>query len=325
MQYQGDVIEPGGYENTEETEAQKFDLPSRLLDAAGIGVDRLPMLHVVFDRMARQYIDTLRQMAASAPYIAVQSVRNDRIGDALDQYEDRAIIAVLHAQEWDARILLGFDKQFIFSMVELLLGGDGEEEAFDEDRALTSVEQRLAHKMFEEAASAMESAFEAIADVTIKVERLETRTEFAQTGRRSNQCVVCQMNAELIGREGEIFIVIPQSVLNPLRQNLTQVLSGEVAGRDTRWTKQFQHEIQKTEVKLTAVLEEQRLTLEQVAQFEVGLVLELNATPKTPVRLECNRQPLFNCKLGQVAGSYTVRIDELIQQDGDLLDDIISN
>ncbi|WP_310620280.1 flagellar motor switch protein FliM [Flexibacterium corallicola] len=303
----------------------KFDLPSRLLDAGGIGVDRLPMLHVVFDRMARQYIDTLRQMAASAPYIAVQSVSNERIGDALDKYEDKAVIAVIHAPEWDARIMLGFDKSFIHSMIELLLGGDGEEEDYMEDRALTNVEHRLARRMFEEAASALENAFSAIVDATLIVERLETRMEFAQTGRRSNPCVLCQMNAEVIGREGEIFVILPQAALNPLRQNLTQVLSGEVSGRDTRWTKQFQSEIQRTEVNLTAVLEEQRLTLNEVAQFEVGLVLELNATPKTPVRIDCNGQPLFNCKLGQVSGSYTVRVDELVQQEGELLDDILSN
>ncbi|WP_068082096.1 flagellar motor switch protein FliM [Polycladidibacter stylochi] len=308
-----------------EGDGTKFDLPSRLLDASGLGVDRLPMLHVVFDRMARQFIDTLRQMAASAPYIAVKSVDNERIGDVLDQYDEKAIVAVLHAQEWDARILLGFDRAFIYSMVEVLLGGDGEEEALEENRGLTNVEQRLAYKMFAEAALALESAFEAIADTSLKVERLETRMEFAQTGRRSNPCVIARMTAEIIGREGEIFIIIPQSVLNPLRQNLAQVLSGEMAGRDTRWTKQFQQEVQKTEVELTAVLEEQRLSLDEVAQFEVGMVLELNATPKTPVKLECNSQPLFNCRLGQVAGNYTVRVDELIQQEGELLDDILSN
>ena len=303
----------------------KVDLPSRLLDAAGLGVDRLPMLHVVFDRMARQYIDTLRQMAATAPYLAVQSVSNERIGDALEQYEDQAVVAVLHAQEWDARILLGFDKAFIFSMVEVLLGGDGEEEPFVENRNLTNMEQRLAYRMFEQAAAALETAFEAIADTSLKIERLENRMEFAQTGRKSNPCVLARMTAEIIGQEGEIFIIIPQSVLNPLRENLTQVLSGEVAGRDTRWTKQFQQEIQRTEVKLTAVLEEQRLTLDEIAQFEVGLVLELNATPKTAVQLECNDQPLFKCRLGQVAGAYTVRVEELIEQEGELLDDILSN
>ncbi|WP_156453371.1 flagellar motor switch protein FliM [Polycladidibacter hongkongensis] len=305
--------------------AGKLDLPSRLLDAAGLGVDRLPMLNVVFDRMARQFIDTLRQMAATAPYIAVRSVENERIGDVLDRYDDNAIVAVLHAQEWDARILLGFDRAFIFSMVEVLLGGDGEEQAEEENRGLTNVEQRLAYRMFSEAAQALETAFEAIADTSLKVERLETRMEFAQTGRRSNPCVIANLTSEVIGREGEIFVVIPQSVLNPLRQNLTQVLSGEVAGRDTRWTKQFQQEIQRTEVKLTAVLEEQQLTLDQIAQLEVGTVLELNATPKTPVKLECNSQPLFNCRLGQVSGNYTVRVDELIQQEGELLDDILSN
>jgi flagellar motor switch protein FliM len=43
----------------------------RLLDAPGISIDRMPMLHVVFDRMATQCSENLRQLSAAPAFFSV--------------------------------------------------------------------------------------------------------------------------------------------------------------------------------------------------------------------------------------------------------------
>ena len=91
-------------------------ITDRLLDAAGISVDRLPMLPVVFDRMARVMADAMRQKSASPSYVSVSCIENDRIGDILDEFEANALVAVLYSPEWDSRVLVGFDRDFIFTM-----------------------------------------------------------------------------------------------------------------------------------------------------------------------------------------------------------------
>ena len=50
---------------TDATSSERAMITDRLLDAAGISVDRLPMLPVVFDRMARVMADAMRQKALS--------------------------------------------------------------------------------------------------------------------------------------------------------------------------------------------------------------------------------------------------------------------
>ncbi|ADZ72274.1 flagellar motor switch protein FliM [Polymorphum gilvum] len=304
--------------------AERAQITDRLLDAAGISVDRLPMLPVLFDRMARVFADAMRQKSTSPSYISVSCIENERIGDVLDEYEANALVAVLYSPEWDTRMLVGFDRDFIFTMIDVLFGADGTEPPIDEERSFSNIETRIARSVFEVAAKALQESFSPIAETTLKIERVESRMDFAVVGRRNNPAVVARLLLQAIGRGGEIFVVMPHSTLNPLRQRLSQVLSGEMSGRDKQWTQHFQTEIQRTEVRLQAVLEERELTLGEIANLQVGQIIELQATPRSPVKLECNQQPIFNCLLGQLDGSYTLQVEDLIHLEKDIVDDLLS-
>ncbi|WP_246329240.1 flagellar motor switch protein FliM [Chthonobacter rhizosphaerae] len=297
--------------------------PERLLDSGGVAVDRLPMLNVIFDRLASTFAESLRQLSATPPYISVSFIRNDRIGDTLEQYESTAIVAVLYSPELDARILMGFDRDFLFSMVDVLLGADGTEPPHEEDRAFSNIELRLAKVLFVEGAQSFQSAFSAIVPVTFRIERIETRMDFAVLGRRNNPAVVGSLLLQALGRGGELFVLIPQSVLTPFRHALARVTSSEPSSGDQKWARQFQTEVQRSAVTVNAILEELPMTLADVAAFKVGDVIELNATPRSMVRLDCNRQPLFHCLLGQADGAYTLQVEATATPDGMSVLDVV--
>ena len=58
----------------------------KLLDASGISVDRIPMLHVAFDRLATHCADSLRQMSSSPAYFSLSNIAPSRIDDVLARY-----------------------------------------------------------------------------------------------------------------------------------------------------------------------------------------------------------------------------------------------
>lgn len=300
------------------------DIRDRLLDAAGLSLDRLPMLHVIFDRMTTFCADHLRHLAASPMYYSLSEIESGRIGDILEMYEANAIAGVFHAPEWDSHVLVGFDRDFIFTMVEVLLGSDGSEPPVDEERGFSNIELRMAQAIFEQVGKALQASFALVADTPFKFERLETRMDFAVIGRRNNQSVVAKFLLQALNRGGEMFVIIPQSVLNPMRQTLARVLSGDSSTRDPRWAKQIATEVQKTEVTLKAVLEERHLSLGEIADLKVGQVLELQATPRSRVKLEGNDQGLFWCHVGKAEGSYVLRVDEFINQEQEFIDDVLS-
>jgi flagellar motor switch protein FliM len=299
------------------------DIRDMLLDAAGLSLDRLPMLHVIFDRMSTSCAEHLRHMAASPMYYSLSGLESGRITEILEMYEANAVAGIFHAPEWDSHILIGFDRDFIYTMVEVLFGSDGSEPPVEEARGFSNIELRMAQTLFEQVAKALQASFSLVVDTKFKLERIETRMDFAVIGRRNNQAVAAKFLLQALNRGGEMFVIIPQSVLNPMRKALSHVVTGESSGRDPRWMKQIATEVKKTEVTLTAVLEERFLSLGEIADLKIGDVIELQATPRSRVKLESNQQGLFWCHIGQSEGSYVLKVDELIDQEKEFLDDVL--
>ena len=244
------------------------DIRDMLLDAAGLSVDRLPMLHVIFDRMSTSCAEHLRHMAASPMYYSLSGIESGRITEILEMYEANAVAGIFHAPEWDSHILIGFDRDFIYTMVEVLFGSDGSEPPIEEARGFSNIELRMAQTLFEQVAKALQASFSLIVDTKFKLERIETRMDFAIIGRRNNQAVAAKFLLQALNRGGEMFVIIPQSVLNPMRKALSHVVTGESSGRDPRWMKQIATEVKKTEVTLKAVLEERFLSLGEIADLK---------------------------------------------------------
>ena len=79
------------------------DQADQLLGAAGISIERMPMLHVIFDQMTNLCAESLRSMSPSQSYFSLSGVVSSRLSEIVDQYEGEAIAAVFYAQAWDAR------------------------------------------------------------------------------------------------------------------------------------------------------------------------------------------------------------------------------
>ena len=229
-----------------EAKAGRTDQASdQLLGAAGLSVERMPMLHVIFDQMTNLCAESLRSMSPSQAYFSLSSVGSSRLSDILDRYESESIAAVFYAQAWDGRILIGFDRDFVYTMVELLFGADGAEPPLDMPRVFSNVEMHVAEALFERFGKALQSSFSRASEVKFNLERVETRMDYLAIGRLNNMAVYAKILLQGLDRGGEMFIVIPHAVLNPLRQALSQIVSGESVSTDPNWSKQLHSEIQR--------------------------------------------------------------------------------
>jgi flagellar motor switch protein FliM len=300
------------------------DIRDLLLDTATLSLDQLPMLPVIFDRVGNHFADRVRHLGSSLPHFTLNEVTSERIGDALDAYEMKAIAGVLHVPAWDNRIIVGFDRDFIFTMVELLFGGDGSEPPTVDPRNFSNVEQHLARLLFEQVALSLQSAFSLVTSARFRLERAETRIDFAAAGRRNNPAVVARFVMQAINRGGEMFVIVPHSALSPLRQALSRIVAKEAATPDPQWVQRIANEVHRTAVTIRAVLESDDYTLGDLAELRVGQVLKLKVTPRSRVKVESSEQPLFWSFLGENEGFHTLCIDEVIDQEQQFINDVLS-
>lgn len=301
------------------------DIRAMLLEAAGLSLDKLPMLRIIFDRMATFCANGLRQFAEPQTYYSLSNMESGPIGEILDPYDGKAIVGIVDAPGWDGQVVVGFDHAFVNTMIEVLLGADGSEPPVDDERGFSAVERRIAELLLEQATRALQASFAPVSDTAFKLKGAETRMDFAVGGRRDALAVVVRFQLQALERGGEMFVLIPQTALTPMRHVLSRVVSGEPAAGDPAWSRQIRGEVQKTSVSLRAILEERSIMLAEVASLKVGQVLQLQANPDSRIKLESKEQPLFWCQLGQSDGTYKLRVEDFFDQEQEFVNDLLSS
>lgn len=296
----------------------------RLLSGGGLSLDRMPLLRAVFDAMASDVQDSLHSLADGAMQLVVESATVARVSDIAVEME-RAAVAASYAVNTDPelRTFVGADRRFVFSLVEGLFGSDGSEPPYECERELTAIERRVGMLAFARVTKSLQTAFASLAGAAFSLEPIESRGEAASGARKNGFCVTCRCRLRAFGTEGALFVAIPQGALDPLREALARDASSSAPSLDPHWAKRMKERVTETEVMLSAVIEKTDLTLADVARFEVGQIIGLPVSPTGLVALTCEGRSLFWCEIGQKDGSYTIRIDDFVDQQQEFIEDVL--
>ncbi len=174
--------------------------------------------------------------------------------DVLESYED-SIAAIYYSREWDAKVVLGLDRRFIFSLTDAAFGGDGSMPPFESDRPFTSLECRLARSVFNIVIPEFEDLLQPITSVTFDFEKLETKLDFQILGQTDIPVVVIQILFQILDNGGRMFMIIPQSALYPIRKLLERSRALEGHHVDPDWAKRMQDGIASANMVLHGTLE----------------------------------------------------------------------
>jgi flagellar motor switch protein FliM len=160
----------------------------------------------------------------------------------------------------------------------------------------------------------MMEAFAELAPSPITFERIERKLDGAVLGKPAHVSVVVEIAFEALGRSGTLGVILPQMALDRLRPKLMRI-PDDTALADPHWAQRFEAEIGRASASLTAVIEGDVLTLADVAGLQIGQVIGLKGATHNRVKLLSNDQTYFRGELGQDNGSYTVRIEEVMNLD----------
>lgn len=289
----------------------------QLFDRAAFSAARYPRLQTVFERMIVANLDSLREVIAAPPQYVFKDIQAEPLGGVLDAVNEEGVAAIFAVPEWQSRIVFTVDRAFVYSITELVFGGDGSEPPFEDKRKFSQIEKNITRSVVGIAARALQSSLASVSEITLEFERVETNMEAVSIDNRDSKAVVAKFDLRAAGRTGRLQLVIPQTAIRAARsQPTTSPDEQEEGSPDLVWFRQMQSEVKSTAVRVTAVLEEKRVSLADVAAFKVGQVIPLDARIDGRIKLECNNQPLFMCEIGQLEGAYSVRVDEVLERPG---------
>ncbi len=304
-----------GFDDDQEKTRDRSGIQA-ILNSALVSYERLPMLEVVFDRLVRMMSTSLRNFTSDNVEVSLDNIASLRFGDYLDTIPLPVMLGVFKAEEWDNFGLVSVDSSLVYSTIDVLLGGRRGTAAMRiEGRPYTTIERNLVERMVHVVLADLSAAFDPLSPVTFRFERLETNPRFATISRPSNAAIIVKLRIDMEDRGGRLELLIPYATLEPVRELLLQMFMGEKFGRDSIWETHLAAELWKTDIDLTAVLDNQIMSLGDVFDLKVGSQIPLNATPVSTIEVRCGDIPMFSGKMGRKGDGIAVRINDRISND----------
>lgn len=282
-----------------------------ILNSSMVSYERLPMLEIVFDRLVRMMATSLRNFTQDNVEVSLDSIESMRFGEYIDSLTLPTLLSVFKAEEWDNYALMSLDSSFVYSTVDVLLGGRRGTAAMRlEGRPYTTIELNIVKDVIQLILSDLSTAFDPITSVNFVYDRLETNPRFAAISRLSNAVIVARLRIDMEDRGGKIDLMIPYATLEPVRELLLQMFMGERFGRDAIWENHLMEQLWDTNVEIKAVLKEKKIKLGEIAKWQVGSFLDLDIHPTHDVSLICGDVPLIKGSMGRKKDHIAIKVKE---------------
>lgn len=278
-----------------------------------LSLERISLLKDIFEGVATKCASAMREYSPYPATFLVNKIDIEKLWDVLERYEG-GLGLVYYARRWDARLVIGVDRRFIFALVDAVYGCEGGEPAYESERPFSALETRLIEVLSRYVTDHLSEAFEAIAPTDFVLERIEPSIEFMMMGQTDYSVIVSQIILQILDRGGQFFVLIPQSALHPFREKLERGGVGRAqAAVDVKWSGQLEAEITASEVVVKASINAGITSLRDVMAFQPGMIIELPADAHGEVQLSLNDSQLAKCELAQSRGRYALRITEFYE------------
>ncbi len=260
---------------------------------------RSPAMAALLDDVAARLAASLSDFLA-APVSMARAIDHD--GGSDDAWLRAAFRAAASDAAWDARVAARLSRRDLHLLVDILFGGEGGE-PLTPDRPPSALERHVASAILTRAVEAARDAFAPFAPFDLTPDGLDIAEARACAGFAASFRFVIGARAGLIALD------LPQQALAALNDAARPERPRPAPAADPAWAEGLRGEVSRARVTVRGVLEEDGLTLADLAALRVGAVLPLTATAQSPVVLACRDRVLFGGRLGQSNGAYTIQIE----------------
>ncbi|MCC4797798.1 flagellar motor switch protein FliM [Enterovibrio norvegicus] len=307
-----------GVDDTEEEEpesgggdlasASNFDFSSQDRIVRG----RMPTLELINERFARHMRISLFNMLRKTAEVSINGVQMVKFGEYQNTLFVPTSLNMVRFRPLKGTGLVTMEARLVFILVENFFGGDGRFHARIEGREFTPTERRVIQMLLKLIFEDYKDAWAPVMKVEFEYLDSEVNPAMANIVSPTEVIVVSSFHIELDGGGGDFHIVMPYSMVEPIRELLDAGIQSDKMDTDLRWSKALQDEVMDVEVALTAKLLETTLSLRDMMELEVGDVIPVKMPDACTVFVE--DLPTFRGKMGQSNDNLAIKITEKLKR-----------
>ncbi len=274
-----------------------------------ISQDQLRSLKSLHERFARNYGGQLTGMSRMIVDIEIEAAEQISYAEYIASLENPTCFATVRAPELGGRLVLEMSGEVYYPLIERLLGGDVHGSIVP-NRALTSIETRLARSVLHRAMQPLHEAWSGLKAVKFDLESVESNPQIAQIVSPNEVVLALRFRVGLAGGGGRLSLCLPYT--------LVETLVDELGSRS--WSHRHQadgaeavmpavhHRVSEAAVGVSAVLATTTITLSELRDMRPGDVVLTGVPTSTAATICVEGLPKFTAVQGQHAGRRAVEV-----------------
>ena len=187
----------------------------------------------------------------------------------------------------------------------IFFGGDGRYHTRIEGREFTPTENRVIQLLLERLFEDLSKSWEPVMNLDFNYLNSEINPQFANIVSPTEVVVVQKFNMELEGGGGEFHVVMPYSMLEPIRELLDAGMQSDQVNVDKRWTNSLKEDLKQAVIKIDSSMCHTEMTIAEVLNLNEGDVIPVDMPDVVTVRAA--QIPIFRGVLGNSNGKNAVQ------------------
>lgn len=289
------------YEEVIDTGVKPYDLANQDRIVRG----RMPTLEMINERFARYTRISLFNLLRRNADVSAGGVQIMKFGEYIHTLYVPTSLNLVKVRPLRGTGLFILDARLVFKLVDNFFGGEGRH-AKIEGREFTPTENRIVQRVLSQVFHDMQEAWNPVLEIDFNYLSSEVNPAMANIVSPSEVVVVSTFHIELDGGGGDLHMVLPYSMIEPIRDVLDSGVQSDMDDRDERWTNALQEDIKEVEVPVNSMVCRRRISLGEVAKFKAGDIIPMEMPKQLTVT--ANGVPIYKATLGTRDGKLALRV-----------------
>lgn len=273
--------------------------------------DRMQSLEIINERFARQFRMDMFNLLRRNPDVTAGVIRIQPYHEFARNLPVPTNLNLVHMNPLRGTALFAFSPHLVSMAVDNLFGGDGRFPTKVDGREFTPTEQRIIRRIMSMAQSSYDEAWSSIFKLQTQFVRSETQIKFTNITSSPNDIVVTtSFSIEIGSHMGELDICIPFSIIEPLRELLTNPPRENSHHENEQWHNTLSHQVRDTELDLVARLAEIPTHVSRIMKLKKGDVISLDKPDV--IQVYSDGHPVFSGKYGLLNKQLAIKVENIL-------------
>lgn len=273
---------------------------------------RMPTLELINERFARHMRVSLFNMLRKTAEVSINGVQMMKFGEYQNTLYVPTSLNMVRFRPLKGTALVTMEARLVFILVENFFGGDGRFHAKIEGREFTPTERRIIQLLLKVVFEDYKEAWSPVMGVEFEYLDSEVNPSMANIVSPTEVIVVSSFHIEVDGGGGDFHVVMPYSMVEPIRELLDAGVQSDKMETDIRWSTALRDEIMDVPVNFRVNLLEKKISLRDLMELRAGDVIPIEMPKHATMFVE--ELPTYRVKMGRANDKMAIQISEKIKR-----------